>query len=214
MANKTEGNENRQWNLPPPRMEWWTEKGKRAMILGLSGPKGSGKSTLAEQLNQQLGYWRFAFADPIKESCAIILRLQGVSEDEIRRLVWGDGKEEECEYFNGKSSRYMQKTLGTKWGRETVDWDLWSGIWERRIVSLRKTTNIYKNIVAEDLRFINEAEVIQRHDGKIIRIERPGLELVDDHISELEYLRIEPDLTIHNSSTPGAMLQKLMEFLK
>lgn len=179
------------------------------MILGLCGPKKSGKSELAKQLNWHRGYWRFAFADPIKESCAVMLRLQGVPEDEIRRLVWGDGKEEECEYFNGRSNRHVQKSFGTEWGRELIDWDLWIGMWERRVLHKRRIPNIYQNIVAEDIRFLNEAKVIRRHGGKIIRIERPGLELVDDHISELEYLRIEPDLIIHNTSTPEYMLEEL-----
>ncbi len=184
------------------------------MILGLCGPKTSGKTELAKQLNQRLGYWRFAFADPIKESVAVMLRLQGVPEDEISRLVWGDGKEEECEYFNGRSNRHVQKTLGTEWGRELVDWDLWIGQWERRIIYHRRANDVYQNIVAEDLRFLNEAEVIRHHGGKIIRIERPGLELVDDHVSELEYLRIEVDLVIHNSSTPEHMLQELETWLQ
>jgi hypothetical protein len=187
------------------------------MIIGICGRKQSGKTELAKQLVQYQFYWRLPFTEPFKEAAATMLRLQGVADAEIYRLVWGDGKEEECKYFNGRSARYIQETLGTEWGREMVDLDIWVGIWERRVEYFRETTSMFKNIVVEDMRYPNEAEVIRHHGGKLIRIEREKVREttsifpIDDHISESEYLRIEVDLVIRNDSTPEYMLRQLKE---
>lgn len=43
-----------------------------------------------------------------------------------------------------------------------------------------------RNYVIADVRFQNEAEVIQAHQGLIWRVERPGVTAVNSHISEWE----------------------------
>jgi len=42
------------------------------------------------------------------------------------------------------------------------------------------------NYVITDVRFQNEAEVIVNHGGSIWRVQRPGVEAVNAHVSEWE----------------------------
>jgi len=59
------------------------------------------------------------------------------------------------------------------------------------------------------LRFRNEAEQVKLHNGKIIRINRPGL-VSDSHISETEMDDYEFDYVINNDGT----LEQLKETLR
>ncbi len=182
------------------------------MIIGLCGPKGSGKSTLANELAQHKFFHRLPFANPIKLMMAELLRVQGVSEEEIFRLVYID-KEEETEFLNNRSSRHGQATLGTEWGRDLMDDLFWLGVWERTLTHLRRPpAKLGDNIVIEDVRFRNEAEMIHFHNGKVGLIQREGFNS-SQHISEREYLKIRHDFVIYNDSTPKHMLEQLDKYI-
>ena len=49
-----------------------TPSAKSKIILGMKGQAGSGKDTVANYLVKKHGFTRIAFADPLKEICAII----------------------------------------------------------------------------------------------------------------------------------------------
>ena len=59
-------------------------------------------------------------------------------------------------------------------------------------------------IVVEDLRYLNEAELVKRRGGQIWRIKRPDYKC-NGHISETEMEGIDPDLTIRNSGSLGEL---------
>ena len=158
------------------------------MIIGLAGRKGSGKSTVAEILKEKYGYRRLSFATPLKD----MIMAMGVTEDEIFNL---DLKEKPIERFGGRSPRELLQLLGTEFARNMVCQDVWVKAVEARIES-------NDQIVIDDVRFPNEAEMIREKGGKIIRVTRMGQELgmIDTHASEAGIPLELIDHEIKNSS--------------
>jgi len=96
--------------------------------------------------------------------------------------------------------------LGTEWGRDSVYSKIWLDAWERSVSNLTY-------VVVEDLRYLNEAELIKNRGGKIWRIKRPDYQCIG-HISETEMEGIEPDLVIRNSGSVEelhAMIDRILE---
>ena len=91
--------------------------------------------------------------------------------------VYGDEKETPIPWAGGKSSRYIQQTLGTEWGRDMITNDLWLNLFEENCRNVDK-------IVCDDLRFPNEYDKLISMGFEIIQITRPGLDLTDEHASE------------------------------
>lgn len=145
-------------------------------IIGIIGPRQSGKSTLTRHLVEYYGFTRTAFADPIKKA---LMAAFGLSRDQ----VYGDLKEEPTDKLCGRTPRHAMMTLGTEWGRELIDPNIWLSAW--------KNTRPKGNIVIEDVRFPNEHKLIKELGGIIIRVRRPGYEYDPSHESEahgeLEY---------------------------
>lgn len=187
------------------------------LLLGITGLAGSGKTTLATML-VSLGWKRTAFASPIKEMVAALLRYQGASNDLITEMLNGKLKEVPSELLAGRSPRFAMQTLGTEW-REMIDRNLWTHIWRSHIEHRYRPLSMHK-ILVDDLRFPHEEQIVREMGGKIVRIVRQLVinpTNVSGHASETEQSRLSPDITIFNDSTPDAMLSQLgtaMEYWK
>ena len=59
-----------------------------------------------------------------------------------------------------------------------------------------KMNYVLKNVVVDDVRFLNEAKEIKSNYGTIIRIVRTDITSGGEHVSETEMLDIVPDYTI------------------
>lgn len=151
------------------------------MIIGLCGLASSGKSTAAAAL-EDIGFRRVSFADPLRR----MLLAFGVTVDELA------DKEAPCAALCGRTVRYAMQTLGTEWGRELVGPDVWTRAWAR------EEAVKWADVVADDVRFPNEADVIRSAGGIVVRIVRPGL-IAGDHLSERQV--INADVEIINGST-------------
>ena len=183
------------------------------MIIALCGLKGSGKTTLAKLLSNEersslrrpFYYNRLSFAKPLYLMLETLLAYQGATEEEVIYIL-GKGKEEKTHYLDGQTPRHALQTLGTEWGRVLISSDIWTN-------SLCKAATLFPNIVIDDLRFLNEAGAIRNLKGKLIRIERPGIEPDLGHISELEQFRIDVDWVIANDGEPDDMLRELDQLM-
>lgn len=174
-------------------------------LLGLIGPKNSGKSTLAKTLSIS-GFNIVPLAGCLKSMLKTMLQYQGVSMIESEDYINGKFKELPCEYFNGQTPRFIMQTLGTEWGRDIIHPNLWLEIWKRKVNHLL-SENL--KIVCDDVRFINEGELIQKLGGKLIYINRKGT-LFSNHISENEFLKLIPDLIISNPIEIGSKIESEM----
>ena len=140
-------------------------------LIALTGAKGVGKSTYAEFLAGENGTV-LSFATPIKR---MLQALVG------KEYVFGSKKNEETHL--GVTGRVLLQTLGTEWGRETIDQDIW-------VKSMRHTLTDamfeeYRPVIIDDLRFENEAKMVRELNGEIWHIERKNFKPANDnHISE------------------------------
>ena len=156
-------------------------------LIALTGAAGSGKSTVAKHLsNKRIPFVRTKFSGTLKK---MLMQIPNVTID----MTEGELKEEPQELFGGKTPREVMQTLGTEWGRDSVYSKIWLDSWERSINNLTY-------IVVEDLRYLNEAELVKRRGGQIWRIKRPDYKC-NGHISETEMKGIDPDLTIRNNGS-------------
>ena len=138
------------------------------MIVGFAGLAGSGKNEAARGLY----YRQIAFADPIR---ALLLRLDPIIYESlgtpvrlselVERFGWDNAKREIPEV------RRLLQDLGMG-GREV----LWSGVWAVMIDEIIDQSEPDANFAVTDVRFKNEVENIHWWGGKVIWIERPGVE--------------------------------------
>ena len=128
-------------------------------LIGLCGPIGCGKTTSARYLEEAHGYARVPFAAPLKA----MLAAAGLTEAHLN----GSLKELPCDLLLGRTPRYAMQTLGTEWGRDLIGPGLWLRLWEARV-------SAHGAVVADDVRFANEAARIRSRRGILVRVCRPG----------------------------------------
>lgn len=156
-------------------------------VIGYCGHAGSGKSHMAQTVLRTCGYPAavMSFASPLKTMTHSLLTIMGVGHSSVERMVHGDMKEVEIDpnLFPGLTTRKLMQTLGTEWGRNTVDPDLWTKIMLARLAQAR--VDGYA-VIIDDVRFQNEVKLIHSLGGKVVRIHRTGLTgpLADAHVSE------------------------------
>lgn len=131
-------------------------------IIGICGPKGSGKTTAAKAL-QDIGFFRMAFADPLKEALKIMCLFsdeQMYGSQEVKQTVderWGF------------TPRYAMQQLGTEFGRDVLGEDHWIKHLLFRVKALSQIDPEHP-IVIEDVRFVNEADAIHALGGRVIGV--------------------------------------------
>lgn len=132
------------------------------MLIGLGGKAGSGKDTVAKYLETHHEFIPLAFADPVKRGLEAMFRL------DRKWLNDTEAKEEDIPEL-GVSGRVLMQTLGTEWGRNLIDKDIWVDIMRRKILIL----DTY-DVVVTDVRFDNEAALIQELGGILVTVVREG----------------------------------------
>ena len=136
------------------------------IVIGLTGRAGSGKSTVAERLVCEHDFQALAFADPLWQMLEII----GVDTDRVH--VDREYKDHHILPGIGRTPRELIQTLGTEWGRDCIDVDLWAKI-GARVASERAGRG--RVIVFDDMRFPNEYEALAREGARMWQIVRPDV---------------------------------------
>lgn len=190
------------------------------MIIGLSGYARSGKDTAAEAL-VAAGWTRVAFADVLREFLYKLNPVLDVYWDQVKAFAdeerfevrlrdeidlhgW-DGYKENSMY--AVEIRGLLQRLGTECGRELISDNIWID------ASLGRSQS--DNIVVTDVRFPNEANAIEdQYDGRVIRIERPGIGPANSHPSETALDNHDFYTTITNDGTIEDLHRKLMDFVE
>jgi hypothetical protein len=144
---------------------------KRPVVIALYAPTSqSGKTEAAKALNE-IGFETVKFAGPLKTMVRGLFRSMGISEARVERMVEGDLKEAVVPGFTTATPRHIMQTLGTDWGREAVEEDLWTNVCIERC---RALTARGKSVVVDDMRFPNELRGMQSIGATLVRIFRPG----------------------------------------
>ncbi len=156
------------------------------MIISLSGKKSSGKSEVARYLNGHYRFKKKAFAHRLKLACA---GMTGLSEPYFNESNLKEGVVTRL----GMSPREIMQRLGVAMRREFGE-DIWINL--LALENLASQTE--HDYVIEDTRFKNELSAIKRCEGITVKIERPGLESSDSHVSENDLNEEEFDFVICN----------------
>lgn len=169
-------------------------------IFGISGRALSGKDTVGQYLQAKLGGSIYHFADPIRAMLAVI----GI---DMNHPYWREHKEVTIPGL-GKSPRQLMQTLGTEWGRECVNEDLWTMLAHSLVGSEQLPTPV----MIPDVRFENEADWIRDSKGIILHVVRDVVK-VSAHISEYP-ISVDPrDVVVHNNGTVQDLHKALDELL-
>lgn len=136
--------------------------------VGFSGFAKSGKSAAASYLERAYGFKRQHIAEPMRAMLAVLMRANNISPEMIDRYLVGDLKDGyPIQELGGKTSRELQISIGTAWGRRCVHPDLWTGTWIRQAHGEGRVMN-------DSVRFSNEEAAIRDLGGITIMIRRPG----------------------------------------
>lgn len=172
-------------------------------IIGLySSAPQSGKSTVAAHLEQR-GYAIVPFAETLKLMLIPMLESLGYDEHganylvrQAKQVVVGDA---------GVSVRHMLQTLGTEWGRHCIHPEIWTRCWKGR-------AERFDAVVADDVRFPNEAKMIKLLGGEMWRVDRPDVTNTFDHASEGSLNTYSDfDRYITNDGTIDQLISKLQD---
>jgi len=183
-------------------------------LIGLYSPAPqSGKSTAALFLQQSRlikRCSRLSFATPLKMMSITFFECIGYSEIEAQDLVF-NRKEDVVPEIN-KTSRYVQQTLGTEWGRNLIGQDLWVKAMQGQVERHREQGI---SVAIDDVRFFNEAQMIKSLGGQVWKIMRPGLIPPRDHASEGSLNNWDGfDHVIMNDGTVQDLREKIDALLK
>ena len=170
-----------------------------AFIVGFTGPAGVGKDAAAGMLIHELRAMSItaagvAFATPIKDMAAALLRAAGASVSDIEACK----RDRDARPLPGVdiTMRRILQTLGTEWGRELVDEELWIKVLLSRVDRLP----FADVVVVPDVRFENEARALKERGGMIVRVER-DVEPVEAHASETPLPEELVDVVVDNSGS-------------
>jgi hypothetical protein len=164
-------------------------------MIGLIGQKGSGKDTVADFLVEYHGYQKLAYAAPLKRVCRELFLLD---EDQLH----DPQRKEEVDDFWGMTPRQMMQRVGTDLVRTHLGQDFWLKHMDLTLSSLPSMDRV----VISDIRFPNEATLVRRRGGRLIRIVRTDQlhhHDSDTHASEKDQMEIEVDEVIVNDHRLG-----------
>lgn len=130
----------------------------RARIIGISGKMHSGKTTVSDMICDQLLMSQYypktiKFADPLYKMQKAVYDIAGIDLPKTK-------------------DRKLLQWLGTDWGRG-IDENIWLNLWRKdtRSYLLKFAENKLGVVIADDVRFNNEAQLIREMGGAIINIE-------------------------------------------
>lgn len=144
-------------------------------LLALCGRKFSGKSHIANWLDdstvkvkgkrQELMPAIRSFASPLKDMLAVL------PIDDIEERLYGKMKEDpDYKVLGGKSTRHAMVTLGTAWGREMINPNIWVDCMKATLLREEDEDPGKRLFIIDDLRFDNETAMVRSLGGIIIAI--------------------------------------------
>lgn len=159
---------------------------EKRIVIGFTGLAGSGKSTACQMVEEALEdvkriNFKTALIAEIKLTFPLFLVMLADKYDES--VDW---------LFENKPPEFraFMQNYGTEL-RRGPNPEYWTDKWKVAVLM-----NKEYHIVADDVRFLNEAQAVKEVGGVIIRIERTDLVNTSTHQSETEMAQIEPDFTI------------------
>lgn len=191
----------------------------KPLIVGVYGKKRTGKDTFVRHCisKKDRHVVQYNFSRPIYSMLIDCF----LDDDEVPPFdpVTGDWDKEQIIEPYGVNLRHMLQTLGTDWGRNLINKDVWvfkAQQWLDKVLS-SPLANKRMLIIFSDVRFSNEVNFIKRNGGYLVEVRRDtGLQ--DNHASENEEIDESlVDYVIHNNGTfeeYGERIDKVLDSLE
>lgn len=183
------------------------------MLIGLTGYAGSGKDEVAKSLTLRAGAFTMGMSDALHDM-AMILNPILVGRDgnlfDYQEIIFQRG------YVEAKKEpavREFLQLLGTEAVRSIIDENAWVWAAERKFVPMLAEG---KHVAITGIRFPQEVNMVKRHAGIIVRVERPGYGPVNGHASD-DLSDVPADYMIYNSGSLHNLshdVQRLIEMYK
>lgn len=169
-------------------------------LLAFTGRMGSGKSTAIKILKkiQPRPIVVVKFAQPLYD----------IQEFAYKRIGSVYTRPD-----NFIKDRKLLQWLGTEWGREIVDKDIWVSIWKEAVKKYKDQDVL---VVVDDVRFLNECLATQKMGGMVILIQnrRHLKEGLKDHISESGVPLKNLDVVVQNEGSLEEFENELVKLVK
>jgi hypothetical protein len=210
------------------------------MILGFAGKAATGKTTAAKHMAPLLDKeCRIVpMAMVLRDEVEAFLRaigadasvplVYGCQDDKVRvfyvdeqralaqcpkweQFIAEHREIQDCPGQTAVTVRRLLQWWGTEY-RRSQDSDYWTKAWGRKIEQF-DLQNVH--VLIDDVRFMNELNVIRAHGGLIVKIERPGFDGANNHASEtsLDEYR-DWDRIILNDGTLDEFKRKVEELAR
>lgn len=178
---------------------------RKPTLIALTGRAGSGKDLAAAMLGM-VGYKRFGFADEVRREVKYSLTWK-MNLPKMPDLIFAHWLEvsDPWEKPASEPTRAVLQWWGTEY-RRAQDPKYWIKKLESKVAEEPK-------VVISDLRFLNEADWIEKWGGVIWRVDRPGVPQMT-HVSETELEQIKPDRVINNSGDLQQLKDQILEALE
>ena len=165
------------------------------LVIGITGKKRHGKDTVSDYLVSKYGFKKYVLADTLKRG---LKEMFGLTDDQL----WGDNKEVKDKFWN-YSPRELMQIIGTDLIRKQFDQDFF-------VKSLRKKIleDSPDRAIVSDIRFSNEAKMIEDLGGIVYRVERKSIKNEDSHCSEND-LDNKEFITIQNDGDLNELYDKI-----
>ncbi len=167
------------------------------ITIGLTGPSGAGKDTVARVLEQRFRIATLSFAAVLKREIVDAFDADdALFFDPALKMKATDGLTLRCcrdpgfvEYAwkIGHLATVTPRTIMERWGdyRRSQDINYFVHRVERTIERYQQMGGL-DAVLVTDVRFANEAHVIEAFDGELWRVTRPGLVRQSHHRSQHE----------------------------
>lgn len=179
------------------------------MIIGFAGKAATGKTTAARHVAPLLDRPTqiLPMAQLLRDEVEAFLRdagaqafvplVYGDQDDKVRVFhldqaraalscpKWHEfvAANQELQNVAGQTALTVRRILqwwGTEY-RRAQDSDYWTKAWGRKVETLDLDE---LHVLVDDVRFMNELQVIREHGGLIVKVERPGFDGANNHASE------------------------------
>jgi len=165
--------------------------------IGFVGKMGAGKTTAAQYLYEEHGFIKLAFANKLKEICS-----------ELFDIPIGENKSTIIPVSpEPLTVREIYQLMGTEVARR-IDADVWTNYLERTIDKYINDSSLH-GLVVDDIRFINEAEMLKSKGFYIVYIHGNHYALENQHNtghqSEMEVSQIPVDAWVDNTGSIEAL---------
>lgn len=172
------------------------------MIVALSGYGGSGKNAVADVLVAEYGYAPYAWADTLRLAASKLNPIVHVYDGHDGAVVRYNDAIEMVGYTEAKvrfpETRNILQLLGTDVCRDLFGENVWV---DATLARIEREQPSDAKIALTDCRFPNEASAIREMNGCVVRVERPGVGPVNNHISETGLDDFDFDYTLLNDGS-------------